>query len=618
MPKRNFRYLGAQQVKTTSDGSGIAELYDIYASRVFGPTGYPSNLLVTSNLDASTNIPSGSLFGITYTFENYFTADTFTTSINFNGTAATSDFIDYTGISFAPTLNPSSGITVYSTGSIYRMRDGASQNTNNNTFTIELKNSSNDIVHSVTLTMIDPTYTLAPQSSSYNEGSQVRFTFNYTNAPPSQTMYYAFSPYTYVGGTVSSDDVNSTIQSTITTNSSGTGTATLIGPTMQNDFTTEGAETMNCRVANYTASYLTNYYVANGDVTINDTSIDPTATITPSSNYNINEGSSQTFTITMTNYSSGSVPYEIGISGDTESGDVNVPLTGNISISNSTGSITVTAVADGFTETGQLETFFVRIFHPNGSGTVLATSGVAFIQDTSTGTPEPAGIDITSSYYEFSNRHIDSNVYMNGSSADYTGPYDVAEVQQGGFSGTGRVYLAHKVTSTTTFYGDAPIAAVQILSSGGSVLQTWTFNGSTGGTGSGWQTMTIAASATTTGLPLTPNNMTGQTFTSMSTSANTSRFSWATSTGSSFTGAADGIATPSGAMTVGNGTISQSPSTYYMYRETSGSTFNTSVYARSPTFTFSGGEKIRIAHALTGYSSVPQNPNESLWVGVGS
>jgi hypothetical protein len=618
MPKRNFRYLGAQQVKTVSDGSGIAELYDIYASRVFGPTGYPSKLSITSDRDASTTIPSGSLFGITYTFNNYYTSDTFTTSINLNGSAVSSDFVDSTGLSFAPTVNAGSGITVYSTGNIYRLRDGASQNTNNNTFTIELKNSANDIVHSVTLTMIDPTYTLAPQSSSYNEGSQVRFTFNYTNAPPNQTMYYAFSPYTYVGGTVSSADVNTTIQSTITTNSTGTGSFTLIGPTMQNDFTTEGTEVMNCRVANYTASYLLNYYVASADVNINDTSQDPTATITPSNNYNINEGSSQTFTVTMTNYSSGSVPYEIVISNQTEATDINVPLSGNISISNSTGSLTITATADGFTETGQIETFFVRILHPNGLGGILAQSGVGIIQDTSTGTPEPSGTDITSSFYEYSNRHIDSNTYM-GSTADYNGPYDVAEVQQGAFTGTGRVYLAHKVTSATTFYGDAPIAAVQILSASNSVLQTWTFNTSTGGTGSGWQTMTVAASATTTGLPLAPNNMTaGYTWTSISTSANTSRFSWATSTGSSYTGCADGIATPSGAMPVGNGTINQSSGTYYMYRETSGSTLNTSVYARSPTFTFSGGEKIRIAHALTGLSTNAQNPDESLWVGVGS
>lgn len=73
-----------------------------------------------------------------------------------------------------------------------------------------------------------------------------------------------------------------------------------------------------------------------------------------------------------------------------------------------------------------------------------------------------------------------------GNTTDYNGPYDVAEVQQGNFSGSGRVYLAHKATSPTTFYSDAPIAAVQILSSGGSVLQTWAFNTSTGGSGSTW------------------------------------------------------------------------------------------------------------------------------------
>lgn len=104
----------------------------------------------------------------------------------------------------------------------------------------------------------------------------------------------------------------------------------------------------------------------------------------------------------------------------------------------------------------------------------------------------------------------------------------------------------------------------------------------------------------------------------MSTASSTSKFSFATSTGSSYTGAADGIATPTGAMPVGNGTITQSLGTYYMYRETSGSTLNGVVVCASPLYTFSGGERIRIAHALTSLSNNSQNPDESLWVGVAS
>jgi hypothetical protein len=37
---------------------------------------------------------------------------------------------------------------------------------------------------------------------------------------------------------------------------------------------------------------------------------------------------------------------------------------------------------------------------------------------------------------------------------------------------------------------------------------------------------------------------------------------------------------------------------------------------RSPLVNFSGGEKIRVIHALTGYSLEPMDPNDSLYVAV--
>jgi hypothetical protein len=341
-------------------------------------------------------------------------------------------------------------------------------------------------VHSKTLTIVDGSYTLTPVSSTVNEGAAPQWTLSYSGAPTSQAIWYGFSGQAGVGGTVGVDDWQAgALFDNGVSNGTGTGSFTITAPNLANDFTTEGTEVVQCRVAHHYTYNFASYYLAESNINVNDTSQDPLATITPSTNFNINEGSTQTFTVTMTNYSSGSVPYEIILSPEAEPSDINVPLVGNISISSSTGSISITATADGYTETGQTETFYVQVKHPNGNGTILATSGTATINDTSTGTPEPAGIDITSAFFEFSNRAIYSDQYM-GNSADYNGPYDVAEVQQGNFSGSGRVYLAHKVTSPTTFYGDAPIAAVQILSSSGSVLQTWAFNTSSGGSGSTW------------------------------------------------------------------------------------------------------------------------------------
>ena len=234
------------------------------------------------------------------------------------------------------------------------------------------------------------------------------------------------------------------------------------------------------------------------------------------------------------------------------------------------------------------------------------------------------GEDITSSFYEISNRFIDSQSYM-GSTADYTGPYDVGEVATN-FSGTGRVYIGHKITSATAFYSDVPIAGVQIIY-GTNLVASWIFNTSTGGSGSGWQTYTTQISGTSTqGFPVTPATASGYTYSNITTSAAAGKFAWATSTGSSYTGAADGIgntyklSADGGSNTlapVGDAQISQTTSTYYAYHETSspGVQYGSAVM-RSPTYTFSGGEKIRVIHALTGPTVTQMDPDDTLYVAV--
>ena len=235
----------------------------------------------------------------------------------------------------------------------------------------------------------------------------------------------------------------------------------------------------------------------------------------------------------------------------------------------------------------------------------------------------PSGQDISSSFYEISNRFIASNTYM-GSSNDYNGPYDVGEVQTD-FSGTGRVYIGVKVTASTTYYNDIPIAGVQVIS-GSTLVASWIFNSSSGGSGSGWQTYTSQISGSSTiGFPVTPATASGYSYVNISTSTNTGRFTWASATGSANTGAADGIANTyklsadggsNTLATVGDGQISQSSSTYYAFRETSGSTRYSGTVMRSPTYTFSGGEYIRVIHAITGYSTTQMDADDSLYVAV--
>ena len=232
--------------------------------------------------------------------------------------------------------------------------------------------------------------------------------------------------------------------------------------------------------------------------------------------------------------------------------------------------------------------------------------------------------DITTSFYEISNRFIDSQSYM-GSKDDYDGPYDVGEIDTD-FTGTGRVYIGVKVTSSTTYYNDVPIAGVQIIS-GTSLVRSWIFNSTTGGSGSSWQTaqQQIAGSGTQ-GFPASPATASGYTYYAINTSYGTDRFAWLHSTGSNYTGAQGGIShtykltADSGSNTlapVGNGTVSQANTLYrYAMRETSGSTLYSGTVMRSPTYTFSGGEYIRVIHALTGPTTPQMDPNDTLYVAV--
>lgn len=275
--------------------------------------------------------------------------------------------------------------------------------------------------------------------------------------------------------------------------------------------------------------------------------------------------------------------------------------------------LVLNAAADTFDEGS--ESFFLRV--TDSEDVNLGESSIITISDTSTGGgTEPSGEDITTEFYEISNRFIESDTYM-GSTADYDGPYDVGEVQVD-FSSSGRVYIGVKVTASTTFYNDVPIAAVQILDqSKSTVLENWIFNTSSGGSGSAWETNnTETPTQTSQGFPITPSSASGLFYESISTTTGTTRFAWANSTGSSNTGAAAGVATTSSPFPVGDETVTQSSGTYYVFRETSGSTRYTGVVMRSPQRTFSTGEWIRVVHAVTGYSQNPMDPDDTLYVAV--
>ena len=233
------------------------------------------------------------------------------------------------------------------------------------------------------------------------------------------------------------------------------------------------------------------------------------------------------------------------------------------------------------------------------------------------------GDDLTTNFVEFSNRFIASDTYMGGGS-DYDGPYDVAQVQTD-FSGTGRIYIGQKNSSVTNYRNDLAVAGIQILS-GSTLVKSWIFNTSSGGTGSGWKTLDQQLSGSSnTGYMVTPATAYSLVYYNMSTSHGFERWSFTSGTGSSNTGAADGIGDTyklsadggsSTIATVGDGEISQTSGAYYAYRETSSSANYSGCIMRSPEYTFSGGEYIRIIHCLPGYSLAAMDPDDTLYIAV--
>lgn len=360
------------------------------------------------------------------------------------------------------------------------------------------------------------------------------------------------------------------------------------------DLITEGTETLF--VWWYTSSATRNgtkYYVLGwDDITVNDTSTTPNISVATSTT-SINEGDSVTFTITDVNSNqNGTLYYTIeSQTGNVFTSDFSTAISGSFNMTNGSGTLVMTTVVNDNAES--TENFRVLIRQGSTSGTILGNSSYVSITNV---VP-----DLTNSIISIPN----VNVVIDSTTSDYTGAFDVLDVSvPSGYSGTAAIWLGLRVTTSTTYINDICIGGVQVLnSSGTSLLYSYIFNGNAGGTyGAGWRTLSGQFADSTSRATLS-----GSTQYVISTSTNTGRWTWATGTGSSYTGAADGIADgydTSILPSPGNGVVSQVSGAYYAYREVSGSTRFTTAWAKSPAISWSGGEKIRICYHFSTQSTM--------------
>ena len=139
---------------------------------------------------------------------------------------------------------------------------------------------------------------------------------------------------------------------------------------------------------------------------------------------NLNENENTTFTVATEGFNDGdTVYYSIAtVYGPALTGAdfSDGSLTGSFSISSGNGTFTIKALGDGVAENNICK---IEIRRDSVSGTIIGESIELAINDASI----PTGTDISTSFYEISNRFIASNTYM-GSNSDYNGPYDVGAV----------------------------------------------------------------------------------------------------------------------------------------------------------------------------------------------
>jgi len=369
--RRNGGIIGGTRPTNLSSASGIHDSHDCIISRK--GNAWPKTKYFVSCSPQSGNHYEGESKTINITTDGYENGDTVYYSIaSVSGSITAADFTDST-LTGSFTVN-SSGVGSFSK---ILVRDSSSET---ESYKVQIRDGSTSgtiIGEGETQTIPNPSYTLTPSTSTPNEGDTVTMTLTGTNT-------YTGTHYFYVTGTAANaTDISSSLSGSFSYNGS-TGSFAI---TIRNDYTTEGNETFNVQArVNSTSGPV----VASSIITIQDTSLTPSAAITPSTT-SLNEGSSVTFSIAMTNFVSGNLDWIITKSSDMEWADIS-PDSGTVTISSSSGSIVIAAAADGFTETGQTESFTLSLKSPEDDS-VIGTSATVTLNDTSTGSDEPDVIE---------------------------------------------------------------------------------------------------------------------------------------------------------------------------------------------------------------------------------
>tara|TARA_B100000497_G_C7646860_1_gene388979 strand:+ start:141 stop:1265 length:1125 start_codon:yes stop_codon:yes gene_type:complete len=303
----------------------------------------------------------------------------------------------------------------------------------------------------------------------------------------------------------------------------------------------------------------------------------------------ITEGGSATFQI-RDSYSEGNIVYwTVNFNGSTNSSDFSA-TSGQVTLGSGNSTIIVGTAADTVSES--TETFYLDYRLNSTSGPIIASSPVVSITN--------VNLSITTQFIPA--RPLQTMSYTN--SSDSALPYDVYDFNvPNNASGSKRIYIGLKCTHPTSYRNDVCFAGLQILNSAGnSVLRRDIFSVGT----ESYETVTSRLRNSSAVGFSSISAATSASYTAVALGSSARRFNRATSTGSTYTGMRDGISTgykTSQTLPAPNSStihqVNQGYNTNFLYCETSGAQTNDEYTMRSPNYSFSGGEIIRLCYQLS-------------------
>jgi len=293
---------------------------------------------------------------------------------NIIGNTSNADFLD--GLlsgSFIITNGSGSFSKTLATDSLYNeFTEGFKVNISTGSTTGSVVGTSNTVF---VTNLGEPSYTISASTSTVNEGGSVNFVINTVNVGDGTALYYS------TGGSIQAADFSDN-SLTGSFNIVGTGATTGVATvtrTLVNDLNTEGSESFTFVVR--TGSISGTIVATSSTVTVAD--VVPTFGVAPSTT-SVNEGSSVVFTVVTTGVPDGTTLYwtTLQISGTVSASDfTDGDLSSSFVINNNIGTITRSITSDRTTEGS--DAFRIQIRQTSTSGTIIATSDVVYINDTS-------------------------------------------------------------------------------------------------------------------------------------------------------------------------------------------------------------------------------------------